>query len=143
MIQDSLKALAETEKWTYNYGSGSWQNLIEGEAYDRNVPFEDRTVFLLLYNVDKKESYGKISGLEREVYSGYLFLGLMSDYQDPDYNTKYDNNFKPLMENYMSKVRKTFTSCDYNPISLDIKESSNILASNLDGYTINFVVEKA
>ena len=142
MATELIKSIAKSNSWTFTYGSGDWLNGVDySSEYRRD--FEDRTIHCLLYTVSKNESYNDFGGLDSETYSCVLLMGVTSDFNDKDYNYKWENNILPLIESKVSVLKKGLNSCNYTLTgSLSQKEFSNMFDNNLDGVTLEFTLTR-
>jgi hypothetical protein len=142
MAVNLIKKIAEENSWTFSYGSGAWQNLADHKSEFRK-DFEDRKVHCLLYTVTKNEVYNDFGGLDSETYSCVLLMGVSSNFNDKDYNFKWENNLKPMIDTRIRILKAGLSDCSYALTGgLSQKEFSNLFDNNLDGITLEFTLTK-
>tara|TARA_R110002153_G_scaffold1965_1_gene9706 strand:+ start:1782 stop:2213 length:432 start_codon:yes stop_codon:yes gene_type:complete len=142
MAVDLIKKIAEQNSWSFSYGSGEWHNLTDQRSEYRK-DFEDRKVHVLLYTVTKNEVYNDFGGLDSETYTCALLMGVTSNFNDKDYNYKWENNIKPMIENRVQTMKDGLNSCGYRISGgLSQKEFSNLFDNNLDGINLEFTLSK-
>lgn len=144
MAVDAIKKVATDNNWTFSYGSQPWQNLADHRK-DLKRTIKERQIHCMLYNCDPTFVYGKHGGkIDSETtYSGYLIIGVVSDFNDPSYNHKWENNIKPLLENQVETFLSSISGCGYIlKGSQSIKEVSNLMDNNFDGLSIQYTLKK-
>ena len=138
-----IKDICTTNEWEFSYGSGEWLNLKDSKSEFRK-PFEDRRIHALLYTVSSNISFNDFGGESGTSYNCILLLGVSSDFNSRDYNKKYEENIKPLLESKLSILKDGLNSCDYKLSgSMSVKEFSNLMDNNLDGLNLEFTIEEA
>lgn len=140
MAVEAIKKVCEDNGWTFTYGAGEWLNLSDNPSEYRK-PFEDRTIHGLLHNVVTTESYNDFGGLDSTSHRCSFMLGVTSDFNDPDYNHKWENNIKPLIDSKYSIFINAINGCDYKITGqLTRTEFSNLFDNNLDGFRMEFTL---
>ena len=142
-IVQLIKDICTTNDWSFNYGSGDWLNLSDSKSEFRK-PFSDRKIHALLYTVSSNITFNDFGGEDNTTHNCILLLGVSSNFNDKDYNKKYEENLKPLLESKLSILKDGLNSCEYKLSgSMSVKEFSNLMDNNLDGLNLEFTIEKA
>lgn len=127
-MYEFLKEIAVDNDWVFEYSRTDYQNLTNDIENDKIYFFVDPII------IDSKFSD---SGTESKTYSGRIMILVSSDV-DEDYNYKYENHIKPLIENTSGIIKNNFSCSDFELMKFQTTEVINLFDSNLDGILINY-----
>lgn len=132
MIVEKIKQIAKDLNYKFNYGAYEWQNLIDLT--------ENNQIYLLLLWKDTNRVFNDYNVIEKTSYTGEFILCKRSNFQEPDYNYKYENYIKEL-ETEAKNIIKNISICDNLLLEKwSETEVSDQLDTNLDGLKINFQI---
>lgn len=129
-MYDFLKDIADNNDWVFEYSRSDYQNLYDEMVNDKVHLFVDPITI---------ESSFSPSNIETKSFSGKLML-LMSSDVDEDYNEKYLNKIKPLIDNALNNLKSTMLCAEIQINKFQVLEVINLFDFNLDGILVNYNV---
>jgi len=141
MLVEKIKQIANTRNFKFMIGDEQWQNLIDA-ADDVDLPFEEKQVYLLLFQEKENRTYGDFS-VKDDTRSATFLLAVRSKISDPSFDFKYDNHIKPLKELAREIEDNDFGICDdMNLRSYSIEGwRENYLDANFDCVEVRLSIE--
>ncbi len=142
MIVQQIKQIAEGLGYTFNYGVGAWQNLVDHED-DSDLPVSERQIHVKLWYVDREKNFNEFgSEVSEKNYSGMFMIGVRSRIDDEDYSYKFENHIFPLLAEAADKICVGLDFCDgWSWKSWRMKEFHNELDTNMDGWKVEFTAK--
>jgi hypothetical protein len=134
-MKEFLEAIAVANNWPFEYGRSDFHNLFdEIEQVGVNHLFLDPVEINTLRNDS--------GSVEVIIYTGRFMLLKSSDIDEVDYNYRYENYIKPIIENDLPIIEDSLI-CDNEATLSEWKviEVVNLFDYNLDGVLITFKVE--
>lgn len=134
MFKETLKSISTLNNWVFLYARKDFQNLFD--------ELEQKEVVHLFVDPIKRDKVKNAEGVtERKTFSGSFTLMYSSDYDGEDYETHFENNIKPILENEVEKV-EDYISCEggFTIESWSEVEVINILDYNFDGVIVTYRV---
>jgi len=133
-MYEQFKTIAENNNWVFQYARKDYANLFD-EQEQKGVPH------LFVDPIRKQKVYGDLGELDETKYSGSFMILLSSDIDDEDYNTKYQNNIKPIATSAIELIEESIRCTgDYSIVIWDEVEVINVFDYNLDGILITYQI---
>ena len=131
-MYEILKAIAEEEEFPFMYARKDFQNLFD-EVETKNKSH------IFLDVVEEEEVLNDNNIAEAIIYSGRFMVVYSSDIDEVDYETRYLNYIKPILDGDLKTIKEAIR-CNYEvKINLWKKiEIINFLDYNFDGIIVNF-----
>lgn len=129
-----IENIAEDNGWAVFYGRTDFHNLYDGEDDDKILIFLDPIAIDKTFdNVTER-----VDGL---YYTAKMLISVSSNLDTADYQTRYDNHIKPLVDNAFKIITEHF-ECNfrYSITSYSILEVINSGDYNVDGIAVNMKV---
>jgi len=129
-MYEILKQIAEDNEWVFDYSRADYQNLYDEMTIDKIHLFVDPITTASTFSQSGNESkscYGK-------------FMILVSSDIDEDYQQKYNNNIKPLIDDSLQILKDTLNCQELLINKFETLEVINLFDFNLDGLLINYNV---
>ncbi|MEM9076310.1 MAG: hypothetical protein AAGC43_04685 [Bacteroidota bacterium] len=129
-----LKTIAEANNMKFEYARRDFQNL---EEIDVNK------VHLFLDPVTINENHGDYNRVESRDYSGRFLLLVSSEFNQDDYEGRYLENIKPLIDTSIETVRDGLR-CDGKMTinTWSTTEVINLFDQNYDGLVVTYSVNE-
>lgn len=137
-MKDFIENFASENGFIFEYGRTDFLNLYDGDH-------DSDAVFLFLDPLSSSKSYGQGGTVDSISWSGYFLLCKSSSLNEEDYNYRYENYIKPMIEETLLKFEKALRcSLDYTIESLSTTEviNSDALDFNFDGVSVNFTIRE-
>lgn len=128
-MYDFFKNTAELNSWVYEYARNDYQNL-----YNENIT--GGTVHLFVDPVTTDSTFSD-TGFEQKSYSG-KFLMLLSSDVDEEYEDKYNDYIKPLINGALQTLKDTIICAEFDVNKFQVLEVINLFDYNLDGVLVNY-----
>lgn len=134
-MKSILKQFAEANDIKFIYARADFQNLYDG--------VHDNGVIMFLDPLQSSENLGPRGNTESVDWSGSFLLSVSSDIDSEDYETRYEQTIKPIVDGKYSDF-KQFFKCrpEISIESLKTTEVINSLDFNVDGLSVNFVIRE-
>lgn len=133
-MYEILKAVCNANGWNFTYARKDFQNLYS-EPEVKNVPI------VFLDPVEISEGFGDMGDVESLTYSGRFLVLVSSDIDETDYEYRYLNYIKPLIDEALITIKLSIV-CE-NELTFNawrITEVINFFDYNADGVIISFNV---
>ena len=134
-MYEILKAIATANNWPFMYARRDWRNLYEDiERKGVNHIFVDP--------VTTKKSKGDMGVTESITYSGSFLILRDSDLDDDNYEFRYTEYIKPILDEDLEEKIEDILRCEHEA-KLDmweITEVINITDHNLDGVLVTYSI---
>lgn len=130
-MYEFLKNIAEDNNWVFEYSRSDYQNLYDEMTNDE--------VHLFVDPITTDSNFSE-SGFQEKTYSGKMMILVGSDI-DEDYQTKYDENIKPLIDGALQILIDTLVCADAEINQFKTTEVINLFDFNLDGILINYNIK--
>ena len=133
-MYDFLKAIAVANNWIFFYGRSDFENLF-------NEDEQKGVEHIFLDPVKIKEINSDFGVVEKLNYSGSFMVVLSSDIDEIDYDTRYQNYIKVILQNAIPTIKESLR-CDYQAFfdNWESLEVINVLDYNFDGVIITYSV---
>ncbi|KQC33398.1 hypothetical protein AAU57_08785 [Nonlabens sp. YIK11] len=133
-MYELLKQICNDNNWVFQYARKDYANLFD-EVEQIGVPH------LFVDPIRKQKVYGDMGELEETKYSGSFMLLLSSDIDDEDYDTKYQNNIKPIATSAVETIENSIRCTgDYSISVWDEIEVINVFDYSFDGLLITYQI---
>lgn len=129
-MYEILEQIAINNDYIFSYARQDFQNLYDDMTTDK--------VHLFVDPITQDTSFSE-SGTETNTYSGKMMLLVSSDV-DEDYQQKYVNNIKPLMNDASKSIKNALVCVEATINKFTQVEVINIFDFNLDGLLITYSV---
>lgn len=129
MMYDRLKNIAATNNWFFYYGRRDFANLQEPDAVE--------VVHLFVDPITTQENFDIYGSLESTTYSGRFML-VYSSQLDEDYEEKYLNHIKPILDNKVKQISADIACSELSITSWSITEVINVFSNGFDGILVNY-----
>ena len=134
-MYEILKAIATEKGFPFMYARKDFQNLFD------EVEVKNKT-HIFLDAVEQEEVSNDNNITEAIIYSGRFMLVYSSDIDEQDYDTRYQNYIKPILDGDLKTI-KEMIRCGYEVTFNQWKtiEVINALDYNFDGIIVNFNIK--
>ena len=126
-IQDDIKTATLLNSWVYSYGEYEFQNL-------KDIAPDDTAVRFILLPVTTRVS-GTFEDVHNVRYDIAFYLCVRSSI-DEVYEDKYENNIKPLYDQFSTFKSSILKCAGLGLFDYTIEEVINFLDTNTDGLYI-------
>lgn len=135
-MKDILKEICKAQKWGFTYGRDDFLNLYDG--------VDDRSkIIMFLDPLSFTDDLNVRSITESRNHQVKFLLSVSSDFDEPDYEVRYDKYIKPLVTPALELIKNTFKcSIDYTITSLSAVEVINSGDFNVDGLAVTSVIRQ-
>lgn len=138
---DKLKEIAETLGFTFNYGRGHWQNLLD-PINDTQNTIDIVQVHCHLWWVDEQDLFNDFGAIEQTDYDAEFYVVAKSEITDEDYNSKYENRIKHLKDK-ARLIQDEFRNCSGFTLKYwKMIEVENQMDANMDGVKVTIKLSK-
>jgi hypothetical protein len=135
-MYEILKNICTTNNWIFNYARRDFQNLYDGEEQ-----VGDSTPLVFLDPVQITENNDEYNVDESTTYEGSFMVLVSSDFDEIDYDTRYQEYIKPVIKSTLKDIKDGII-CD-GKLSIQtwrIIEIINAFDFNADGVVITYVI---
>jgi hypothetical protein len=137
-MYDLIKNICTTNNWVFTYAKKDYSNLYEG---DEQVG--DDTPLVFLDPVQITETFDEFNNVEDIKYEGSLMIVLSSDIDEIDYDTRYQNYIKPIIDTTLSTLKNSIKCAgDYSINNWRTIEVINALDFNVDGVIVTYSINE-
>jgi len=131
-ILKTVAAAATPTAYPFTYARQDFANLFD-EVEATGLPH------IFLDSVKVSESYDNYDNLIEKTYTGSFMIVVSSDIDEGDYNTRYTNRIKPILDATVDEIRIALHVADWIKINgWDITEVINMFGYGFDGVLIDF-----
>ena len=131
-ILKAVAAAATPTAYPFTYARKDFANLYD-EIEVAALPH------IFLDTVQVSEAYDNYDNLIEKTYTGSFMIVVSSDVDEDDYNTRYTNRIKPILDATVDEIRIALHVQDWIKInSWVITEVINIFDYGFDGVLIDF-----
>lgn len=132
-MYEILKEIALANGWAFTYARKDFANLYdEIEVSDKPYIFLDPVV------IEDAENDSDV--LEATIHSGSFMLVMSSDLDDADYNDRYEDYIKPLLEG-AARDLKDWIRCGSRNIDFNLWKKTEVINAfdyNFDGLIVSY-----
>lgn len=130
-MYDILKTVSAAEGWTFIYARRDHSNLFN--------EVETGAVHLFLDPVEITENIGDYDELVSSTYAGTFMLLISSDIDDSDYEQRYIDKIKPILDGAVETLRSALIcNSSVKIVSWRKVEVINMLDYNMDGIIVTY-----
>lgn len=132
-MYDILKEFSELQEWVFTYARQDFQNLFD-EVEKKEIPH----IFLDPVEIEDNENDSGV--VESKIYSGSFMIVLSSDFDEENYEVRYQKYIKPILDEAVIKT-KDFIRCGEDDVSFNLWKTIEVINSldyNFDGVIVNY-----
>lgn len=132
-MYDILKEIATANGWAFTYARNDFANL-----YDE-IEVSDKP-YIFLDPVTIEDENNDMNVLEATIHSGYFMLVMSSEIDDADYNDRYEDYIKPLIEGFAITLKDGIV-CGSRNINFNLWKKTEVINAfdyNFDGLIITY-----
>ena len=134
-MYEIIKYLCDYNNWGFTYARTDFQNLYDMEE----IPFKP---LIFLDPIQITEEFDEYNTVNKTNYNGSFMVLVSSDLDAIDYDTRYQNHIKPIIDNTLETLKQGVKCDGKNSInSWRVIEVINVLDFNGDGVAVTFNID--
>jgi len=138
-MQDIVRTFnehANTLGWKFSYGNQANINLLQSDLTD--------DVYMLVDPTRRTKEFSEFGGSGYKVFEGSFLLVVKSNLDQVYYSDtnegKYSKNIEPLLNVDLPKLENEINCSDYQIVSWNVIDVTDIYDVNLDGLIVNYKI---